>query len=128
MHRFRSARAFATTTPWAGSCTDMQQLVDLTTTNIPFCTGMPSDDNCSDYYYFNTVSNKTIFCGLKDWKGNLECRAKFHLEDCARLAQNVRLVKGPQLPNLDAFPRDANRVCFAGSNKLQGSIAARVFG
>ena len=71
------------TTPWAGSCTDMQQLVDLTTINIPFCTGIPSDDNCSDYYYFNTVSNKIIFCGLKDWKGNLECRAKFHLEDCA---------------------------------------------
>ena len=68
---------------WAGSCTDMQQLVDLTTINIPYCTGIPSDDNCSDYYYFNTVSNKIIFCGLKDWKGSLECRAKFHLEDCA---------------------------------------------
>jgi hypothetical protein len=29
------------TTPWTGSCTDTQQLVDLTTVNIPYCTGIP---------------------------------------------------------------------------------------
>ena len=39
------------------------------------------------------------------------------------LAQNVPSVKGPQLPDLDAFHRNASRVCFTGSNKLQGARA-----
>ena len=41
------------------------------------------------------------------------------------LAQNVPSVKGPQLPDLDAFHRNASRVCFTGSNKLQGARAPR---
>ena len=75
------------TTPWPGICTDTQLLVDLGTLDIPFCTGIKADGdkNCSHYYYYNPNYEKTIFCGLNPnpFSGEIECRAKFHLLDCA---------------------------------------------
>ena len=44
------------------------------------------------------------------------------------LAQNVPSVKRPQLPDLDAFHRNASRVCFTGTNKLQGARARAQYG
>eukprot|EP00964_Phaeocystis_antarctica_P079260 scaffold49377_cov48-Phaeocystis_antarctica.AAC.1 len=74
------------TTPWAGGCTDTQQLVDLKTIGVKWCTGIPDysgDNNCSLYYYFNLNQQNIVFCGLRMMSNGVEeCRAKFHLDDC----------------------------------------------